>query len=209
MSGTYTPGGEGPPIENKAQLIAHLASGEKPRESWRIGTEHEKFGFSLDGHRPLAYDGDGPTVRKMLEGLTRFGWNVIEEDGKPVALKRDGASVTLEPGGQFELSGAPLDNLHETCREANGHLGEVRERHVWQPIPKEVRARFRTPLPTGPQPLGDVYEELRTNTLPYAMGNIHPRFWGWYMGSGNFTGALGDFLAAIDGSTRSGRGIPG
>ena len=127
MSGTYTPGGEGPPIESKDQLIAHLASGEKPRESWRIGTEHEKFGFSLDGHRPLPYEGDGPTVRKMLEGLTRFDWSVIEENGKPVALKRKGASVTLEPGGQFELSGAPLENLHQTCAEVNSHLREVRE----------------------------------------------------------------------------------
>jgi hypothetical protein len=88
--------------------------------------------------------------------------------------------------------------------DAVRHLEEVRERHVWQPIPEEVRARFRTPLPTGPQPLGAVYEELRTNMLPYAMGNIHPRFWGWYMGSGNFTGALGDFLAAIDGSNLGG-----
>ena len=127
MSGTYTPGGEGPPIESKAQLIAHLASGEKPRESWRIGTEHEKFGFSLEGHRPLPYEGDGPTVRKMLEGLTRFEWAVIEENGKPIALKRKGASITLEPGGQFELSGAPLETLHQTCSEVNGHLKEVRE----------------------------------------------------------------------------------
>lgn len=127
MSGTYTPGGEGPPIESKAQLIAHLASGEKPRESWRIGTEHEKFGFSLEGHRPLPYEGDGPTVRKMLEGLTRFEWAVIEENGKPIALKRRGASITLEPGGQFELSGAPLETLHQTCAEVNLHLKEVRE----------------------------------------------------------------------------------
>lgn len=127
MSGTYTPGGEGPPIESKAQLIAHLASGEKPRESWRIGTEHEKFGFSLEGHRPLPYEGDGPTVRKMLEGLTRFEWAVIEENGKPIALKRKGASITLEPGGQFELSGAPLETLHQTCAEVNLHLKEVRE----------------------------------------------------------------------------------
>lgn len=127
MSGTYTPGGEGPPIESKDQLIAHLASGEKPRESWRIGTEHEKFGFTLEGHRPLPYEGDGPTVRKMLEGLTRFGWEAIEENGKPVALKRKGASVTLEPGGQFELSGAPLETLHQTCAEVNSHLREVRE----------------------------------------------------------------------------------
>ena len=127
MSGTYNPGGEGDPIESKAQLIAHSASGEKPRERWRIGTEHEKFGFNLKTRQPLAYESDGASVRKMLDGLTRFGWQPIVEDGKTVALKRQDGSITLEPGGQFELSGAPLETLHETCREVNGHLREVRE----------------------------------------------------------------------------------
>ncbi len=127
MSGTYNAGGEGACIETKAQLIEHLSAGCKPREAFRIGTEHEKFGFTLDGHRPLPYEnGEGPSVRKMLEGLTRFGWTPIEEEGKPVALKRDGGSITLEPGGQFELSGAPVETLHETCREVNAHLREVK-----------------------------------------------------------------------------------
>ena len=126
MSGTYTAGGEGAPIQSKADLIAALAKGEKPREAWRIGTEHEKFGFTLEGHRPLPYDGDGPTVKKMLEGLTRFGWEPIFENGLVIALKRDGGSITLEPGGQFELSGAPLETLHQTCAEVNLHLREVR-----------------------------------------------------------------------------------
>ena len=75
-------------------------------------------------------------MRKLLEGLTRFGWQAIEENGKPVALKREGGSITLEPGGQFELSGAPLENLHETCREVNTHLREVRE------VADEVGAGF-------------------------------------------------------------------
>ena len=127
MSGTYNAGGEGAPIESKAQLIGHIAAGEKPKDQWRIGTEHEKFGFALKDHAPLPYEGQGPSVRKLLEGLTRFGWQAIEENGKPVALKREGGSITLEPGGQFELSGAPLENLHETCREVNTHLREVRE----------------------------------------------------------------------------------
>ncbi|TGY89926.1 glutamate--cysteine ligase [Marinicauda algicola] len=126
MSGTYTAGGEGAPIQSKADLIAALAKGEKPREAWRIGTEHEKFGFTLEGHRPLPYDGDGPSVKKMLEGLTRFGWEPIFENGLVIALKRDGGSITLEPGGQFELSGAPLETLHQTCAEVNLHLREVR-----------------------------------------------------------------------------------
>ncbi|MAP49405.1 MAG: glutamate--cysteine ligase [Oceanicaulis sp.] len=136
MSGTYNAGGEGPRIETKSQLIGHIAAGEKPKDQWRIGTEHEKFGFALKDHAPLPYESDGPSVRKLLEGLTRFGWEAVEENGKPVALKRDGGSITLEPGGQFELSGAPLENLHETCREVNGHLREVRE------VADEVGAGF-------------------------------------------------------------------
>ncbi|WP_439637534.1 glutamate--cysteine ligase [Oceanicaulis sp.] len=136
MSGTYNAGGEGPRIETKSQLIGHIAAGEKPEDQWRIGTEHEKFGFALKDHAPLPYESDGPSVRKLLEGLTRFGWETVEENGKPVALKRDGGSITLEPGGQFELSGAPLETLHETCREVNGHLREVRE------VADEVGAGF-------------------------------------------------------------------
>ena len=136
MSGTYNQGGEGPRIESKDQLIGHLSAGEKPADQFRIGTEHEKFGFTQDGHEPLPYDGDGPSVRKMLEGLTRFGWAPILENGQPVALKREGGSITLEPGGQFELSGAPVETLHETCREVNGHLREVRE------VAEEIGAGF-------------------------------------------------------------------
>ncbi|WP_019959805.1 glutamate--cysteine ligase [Woodsholea maritima] len=128
MSGTYTKGGEGAVIEQKAQLIAELAKGEKPREAWRIGTEHEKFGFNTKTLRPIPYDSAvGPTVRGMLEGLTRFGWEPVIENGFIIALKRDGASVSLEPGGQFELSGAPLETIHQTCAEVNLHLKEVRD----------------------------------------------------------------------------------
>lgn len=127
MSGTYNQGGEGAPIEHLDQLAAYLAAGCKPREAFRIGTEHEKFGFALKDHTPIPYESDGPSVKKMLEGLARFGWERVEEDGKLVALKRNAASITLEPGGQFELSGAPLETVHETCAEVNGHLSEVRE----------------------------------------------------------------------------------
>jgi len=126
LSGTYGQGGEGAPVTTIEDLAGHLATGCKPREAWRIGTEHEKFGFTLEGHHPLPYESDGPSVRKMLEGLTRFGWEEVLENGKPIALKRDGASVSLEPGGQFELSGAPLETLHQTCAEVNGHLKEVK-----------------------------------------------------------------------------------
>ncbi|WP_421785786.1 glutamate--cysteine ligase [Hyphobacterium sp.] len=126
MSGSYSDGGGGAVIESTEQMAAHLARGCKPRDQWRLGTEHEKFGFTLKDHQPLPYEGEGPTVRKMLEGLTRFGWEPVLENGKPIALKREGASVSLEPGGQFELSGAPLENVHQTCSEVNGHLKEVK-----------------------------------------------------------------------------------
>jgi len=116
-----------PHIESKDELIAHLAKGCKPREEWRIGTEHEKFGFLKDGNRPLPYDGDS-SVRAVLEGLRdRFEWLPIEEDGRLIGLKKNGASVSLEPGGQFELSGAPLEHIHQTCNEVGEHLKEVRE----------------------------------------------------------------------------------
>jgi len=93
---------------------------------------------------------------------------------------------------------------HQMVDDAVEHIAQVRERPVWREMPDSVRDHFRTPAPTGPTPLGDVYEQLRENLLPYSMGNIHPRFWGWYMGSGNFTGALADFLAAVDGSNLGG-----
>ncbi len=115
------------PIENKAVLVDYLASGCKPQSEWRIGTEHEKFGFALDSHTPLPYEGDGPTIKKMLEGLQQYGWAPMIEEGYLIGLSRDGATVTLEPGGQFELSGAPLDDIHETCSEVNIHLKEVKK----------------------------------------------------------------------------------
>ncbi|WP_291844885.1 glutamate--cysteine ligase [Maricaulis sp.] len=127
MSGTYNPGGEGAPIESLDQLTAYFAAGEKTSDQFRIGTEHEKFGFALGDHSPLAFRSDGPSVEKMLSGLTRFGWEPVREGGELIALKRNGASVTLEPGGQFELSGAPLETIHQTCAEVNSHLKEVRE----------------------------------------------------------------------------------
>jgi hypothetical protein len=71
---------------------------------------------------------------------------------------------------------------HQMVDDAVKHIAEVRERPVWREMPDSVRDHFRTPAPTGPTPLGDVYEQLRENLLPYSMGNIHPRFWGWYMG---------------------------
>ncbi len=112
-------------LDTKSQLIEDLMAGAKPPEDWRIGTEHEKFGFLLSDLRPPAYEGP-QGIRAVLEGLAQFGWTPALEGGHLIALKKDGASVTLEPAGQLELSGAPLENLHQTCRETAGHLGELK-----------------------------------------------------------------------------------
>lgn len=113
------------PIESFAQLVADLDGGSKPPADWRIGTEHEKFGFRLSDLRPPTYEGP-QGIRAVLEALAQFGWTPVIEGGHLIALKKDGASVTLEPAGQLELSGAPLENLHQTCRETAGHLGELK-----------------------------------------------------------------------------------
>lgn len=114
------------PITHRDQLVAVLASGEKPVDAWRIGTEHEKFGFRLDDLRAPAFDGERG-IEALLNGLTRFGWTAYQERGRTIALTRDAASVTLEPAGQLELSGAPLPSIHATCAEVGGHLNEVRQ----------------------------------------------------------------------------------
>lgn len=113
------------PITARDQLVEYIASGEKPRDDWRIGTEHEKFGFRLEDLRPPEFDGECG-IESLLRGLTRFGWEAVDEHGRTIALVRDGASVTLEPAGQLELSGAPLENIHLTCSEVDGHLKEVK-----------------------------------------------------------------------------------
>lgn len=124
MSGPSLPNST--PIETKAQLIEYMAQGCKPKADWRIGTEHEKIAFATADNRPLPYEGK-TSIRALLEGLQRFNWQPVEENGYLIALKRDGASVSLEPGGQFELSGAPLEHVHQTCAEVTRHLREVRE----------------------------------------------------------------------------------
>lgn len=117
----------GGPIERPEQLAEYLESGCKPKEDWRIGTEHEKFGYCKDTLKPLPYEGDR-SVRAMLEGLRdRHGWAPVLEQDKLIGLEKDGANISLEPGGQLELSGAPLVSIHETCDEVNTHLKEVKE----------------------------------------------------------------------------------
>lgn len=116
-----------PRIAGKTELVEWFEAGSKPKADWRIGTEHEKFGFTWNDLKPLPYEGTA-SINAMLEGLRdRFAWTPIEENGYLIGLKKDGASVSLEPGGQFELSGAPLEHIHETCNEVGQHLNEVRE----------------------------------------------------------------------------------
>ncbi len=122
-------------IESYDDLLGFFAKGEKPKADWRIGTEHEKFGFLLDGNKPLPYEGPA-SVRAMLEGMQRFGWQGVFEGEHIIGLTNDGASVSLEPGGQFELSGAPLENLHQTCDEVHTHLAQVKE------VAEEIGAGF-------------------------------------------------------------------
>jgi glutamate--cysteine ligase len=114
------------PIGSRADLVAYMEQGSKPKSDWRIGTEHEKFGYDLKTLKPLPYEGK-PGIRAMLEGMQRFGWKPIMEGPHVIGLTQAGASISLEPGGQFELSGAPLRSLHETCAEVNLHLEQVRE----------------------------------------------------------------------------------
>ncbi|MFI4986987.1 MAG: glutamate--cysteine ligase [Alphaproteobacteria bacterium] len=124
MSGPPKTSGE--PIESKAQLVQYLAEGSKPPAEWRIGTEHEKFTFHQKRLTPLSYDEPGG-VGDLLGALKeRFGWDGVYEAGKLIALAKGQCTVSLEPGGQLELSGAPVATLHETCAEVQQHLYEVK-----------------------------------------------------------------------------------
>ncbi|MGC1494778.1 MAG: glutamate--cysteine ligase [Sulfitobacter sp.] len=117
----------GGPIEHQDQLAQYLSDGCKPKEDWRIGTEHEKFGYCKDSLLPLPYEGER-SIRAMLEGLRdRHNWTPVMEGDKLIGLEKDGANVSLEPGGQLELSGAPVETIHETCDEVNVHLREVKD----------------------------------------------------------------------------------
>jgi len=120
------PQSAGGPIGSRDDLIRHLADGAKSRSEWRVGTEHEKFVYDLRTHKPLAYDGR-PGIRSLLEGMRRFGWEPVEEGGNIIGLVQNGASLSLEPGGQFELSGAALRSVHETCGELDTHQRQLRE----------------------------------------------------------------------------------
>ena len=117
------------PIESRDQLVAAIEGGGKPKAEWRVGTEHEKFGFRLKDFTPIPYEGQGG-VRQLLDAMEGLlGWHPVMEGDHPIGLTdpTGRAAISLEPGGQFELSGAPLETIHQTCRELNAHLAQLRQ----------------------------------------------------------------------------------
>jgi glutamate--cysteine ligase len=117
------------PIETREELVAWFEAGSKPRSQFRLGTEHEKFVFTVDGHNPVSYQGRRG-IRALLEGMQHLlGWEPIIEDGNIIGLfdVTGGGAISLEPGGQFELSGAPVETVHQTCSELMAHLAQVKE----------------------------------------------------------------------------------
>ena len=126
MSTRDTSSSEDPIIESRDQLVAPMAGGEKPKDAWRIGTEHEKLVYCRKTFKAPSYDEPGG-IRDILLSLREFGWEPVEEGGKVIAMRGDDGTVSLEPAGQLELSGAPLENLHETCAETGRHLDQVKQ----------------------------------------------------------------------------------
>lgn len=117
------------PIASKEELVGYLAAGCKPPSEFRIGTEHEKFAFFIDGNAPVPYSGER-SISALLRGMAEMlGWEPIVDAGNVIGLVEPTGqgAISLEPGGQFELSGAPLESIHQTCRESNAHLAQLRE----------------------------------------------------------------------------------
>jgi glutamate--cysteine ligase len=117
------------PIGARHELVEWIASGEKSREAWRLGTEHEKVPFYRDGHAPVPYDGERG-IRSLIEGMRRLtGWQPILDGDNPIGLadEEGGGAISLEPGGQFELSGAPVETLHEAARETDEHIAQAKQ----------------------------------------------------------------------------------
>ena len=112
-------------VESRDDLLAVFAAGEKPRDDWRIGTEHEKFVYRRADRRAPSYEEPGG-IRDLLQAMTRFGWQRVEEGGNVIALTGPDGAISLEPAGQLELSGAQREHLHQTCAEAGRHLAQVK-----------------------------------------------------------------------------------
>jgi glutamate--cysteine ligase len=117
------------PVETRDELVAWFEAGSKPKSQYRIGTEHEKFAFTVESHRPVPYDGRR-SIRALLEGMQHLlGWEPIVEDGHIIGMfdVTGGGAISLEPGGQFELSGAPVESVHQTSAELMAHLAQIKE----------------------------------------------------------------------------------
>ena len=117
------------PLQSRHELVAWLEAGVKPPSEFRIGTEHEKTPFTLQGHHPVPYEG-ARGIGALLEGMQLLlGWEPIMERGNIIGLYdvTGGGAISLEPGGQFELSGAPVETVHQTQSELMAHLAQVRE----------------------------------------------------------------------------------
>jgi glutamate--cysteine ligase len=157
------------PIEGFDQLVGWMAAGNKPRAAWRIGTEHEKFPFYVDGHGPVPYGGPRG-IKALLDGMQGLlGWEPIMDAGNIIGLVEPTGqgAISLEPGGQFELSGAPLETIHQTCREGNAHLAQLRE------IADPLGIRF---LGLGGSPKWTLAETPRMPKSRYAiMSNYMPK----------------------------------
>ncbi len=125
MSTRTATAGDDPIIENRDQLLSVFEKGEKPADRWKIGTEHEKFVYALSDHHAPSYEERGG-IHSLLLGLTRYGWEPVYEGDNVIALAGSDGTISLEPAGQLELSGAPLDNLHQTCGETGRHLEQVK-----------------------------------------------------------------------------------
>lgn len=111
-------------IQHKSQLVEYFEQGNKPREKWGIGTEHEKFMFRENNFKRLVY-GPGRGINTILKEIQLIGWHPVTEAGKTIGLVKNGASITLEPGGQFELSGGNFKTVHETFKETKNHFDEL------------------------------------------------------------------------------------
>ena len=117
-------------IESKEQLVEWFKLGNKNKKDWKVGTEHEKFAYNFSEQKNIFTPADYESlngIESFLNEISKFGWEKVIEEGKVIGLKKDKQSITLEPGGQIELSGAPLEDIHRACKETNEHLKLVKE----------------------------------------------------------------------------------
>ena len=148
------------PVGSVADLVAFARAGEKPRAAWRVGTEHEKIGVRSQDLRPVPFDGDAGIEGVLAAVAAEGGWNEVREAGRLIALEGEGGSITLEPGGQLELSGAPLRTIFETCEELHRHLDLIR---------RVSAPRGLVWLALGANPFHDVDEMPRVPKARYAV----------------------------------------